>query len=1220
MMRLGWHGVAVGMLLSASVFAQQPMLADQQAEVMLTAARKGYAEGNLPFARERFQDVVTKFGNTPQANAARFGLALCLINSPEQDFAKAIDNLKGPSGDGGFVDRGQALYLLGVSHRALGLNTANPQAANQRFAQAQQAFNTARDVYQGQKNDDWAARCRCDVAEMELRQNKVKEARATCEPFTKDAAFAKNKHRKLGLYYHGLACFLDKDYANAGRSLNQVSPFTDPAFGIHAEYLVGRVMHLGGEQAEAAVHYDAVLANYTRARKDAPEALKQPDRFKNNPFEKARLESLTKTPSPEYVAGAAFHGACLNYEAGKFPEALAKFQTFLKDSSQSPLAPDATLRAGFCLVQLKQFDEATKLLAPIPDKTPRLADQALFWLGKAQLGLATLADPANTTDRDNKLKAAIATLKSATDKANQLTGQEPEAKIRRHEMLFELADAQQSVKQFKEAAGIYETLWNDQSLPNRREELLQRLGAALGAAGQVDRSGQRCDEFRRLFPQSTLTPAVLFRQAENIFAQAVAITKDKNRAAELKQRYEEAATKYKEVVDKYPEFERVHYARYGMGICYTQLGNLEEAVKSFDAIPAPDRTGELASSSYLLADCLIRQAPTKADDALQENQIREKLTLAVGLLESFVAANAKAPEAPASLLKLGHCLKRLGATLADQNERNQTLTKAREAFEKLNKDYTKDPLAGQAILEIAKVRALYGDRGGAMNDLRAFSQREELKNHPIAPLAALYLATLHREQNQPVEAVKVLEEARNRYDADLAKDPERLEWATLLKYHHAVSIFETGKPTDARPLFEQIVQQAPGKPITAEAVLRSGQCRIAEGRKGIEVGQQAVNQAGNDNAKKNAALQTIGQGRQMIVEAADQLYLRAEQFKTALPTAEARARMYYDSAWAWRTIADGEVAKARDQPSHELRPNEKRAHIAYKRLIEEFSDTAMSVDARYELGELLAERGDHDGAIVLLKEALDQEPADRPVTPDTTERIRLRLGASLVAKKDYTAAANQFEAIATNAKSPYIAQALYRAGDCYYAAGDFPKAISKLTVFRDKGEFHNRDNVSDRAMLRLGQSLSETKQSEPARQVFDVMIQRFGAGNPFALDARYGIAGTLQNQGKFDDAVIAYQAVIAATQTEIAAKAQLQIGHCRHAQKRFAEAATAYQLVPYTYEAFPELGYAAMLEAARAFTDDRKPDQAETLLRKLLIVAPANSVWAKAATERLEKK
>ena len=34
---------------------------DKQAEVALTAARKAYNDGNLPFAAERFQEVLAKF-------------------------------------------------------------------------------------------------------------------------------------------------------------------------------------------------------------------------------------------------------------------------------------------------------------------------------------------------------------------------------------------------------------------------------------------------------------------------------------------------------------------------------------------------------------------------------------------------------------------------------------------------------------------------------------------------------------------------------------------------------------------------------------------------------------------------------------------------------------------------------------------------------------------------------------------------------------------------------------------------------------------------------------------------------------------------------------------------------------------------------------------------------------------------------------------------------
>src|SRR5581483_3836717 len=338
----GVLALAVALAVLPAALAQPPMPPDKQAEVALAAGQRAYNDGNLPVAAQKFQEVVQKFANTPSANPARYGLALCLINSPEQDFAKAAELLAGPANDGGFADRGQAAYELAVCHRSLGLrelekaaNDEQRRKAEPRFAEAARWFGTARDWFAGKGNADRAARCRCDTAEMDLRLGKVKEGRAACEPFAKDAALAKNRYRPLGLYYHGLACFLDRDYHAAGRSLNQLAPFTDPAFGTHARYLVGRILHLSGENAEASAHYDAVLADYEKAKKDAAQALTQPDKFKNNPFEKARLEALAKGPPPEYVAAAAFHGACLNYEAGRFAEALPKFQAFAKDYANS---------------------------------------------------------------------------------------------------------------------------------------------------------------------------------------------------------------------------------------------------------------------------------------------------------------------------------------------------------------------------------------------------------------------------------------------------------------------------------------------------------------------------------------------------------------------------------------------------------------------------------------------------------------------------------------------------------------------------------------------------------------------------------------------------------------------------------------------------------------------------------------------------------------------
>ncbi|MFL5339306.1 MAG: tetratricopeptide repeat protein, partial [Gemmataceae bacterium] len=231
-----------------------------------------------------------------------------------------------------------------------------------------------------------------------------------------------------------------------------------------------------------------------------------------------------------------------------------------------------------------------------------------------------------------------------------------------------------------------------------------------------------------------------------------------------------------------------------------------------------------------------------------------------------------------------------------------------------------------------------------------------------------------------------------------------------------------------------------------------------------------------------------------------------------------------------------------------------------------------------------------------------------------TDRIRLRLGVCLAAKKDTKAALTHFESI-TDPKSPLFAQAAYRAGECLIDAGDFAKAAAKLAVFRDKGEFQNIPGLTDRALLRLGFALAKAEQWEPSRQAYEVLTQRFG-NSPWALEARYGIGWSRQKQRQFDEAVNAYNAVVNGTTNELAAKAQLQIGLCRMEQKRFAEATSALLIVATTYD-FPELTAAALLEAARGYGELKNREQAERLLQRVLRDHPGTE-WARVAQERLD--
>jgi len=1245
---------------------------DQQAEMILTSARKAHNEANYPFAIQRYTEFLQKFGGHAQANATRYQLALAYLDSPEKNYDKAIENLNPLVGNAALPEHPHALYYGGLALRGQGLKeldgmAAKPneaaqfkQRADQKFTEAAQRFTgavaafTAKLPKEAAKEPpaelDWAARSRCDQAEMELRLAKFKEAKTTAEPFSKDEQLAKSRYAKLGLYLHGYASFQTQDYLVAGRSLAQLAPFDNPHNGLHARYLMGRIYQVTESKAEAAQAYDAVIAGYEQQKKDAAATLARPDLLAKNPGERLRLEGIVKNPPPDHVAASVFYSACLGYESGKFGEALGKFQEFAKAFPQSPLLPEAQLRVGFCQAQMKQFPEAIATLQPMLDKQPRLADQIQFWLGKAQAGLAlSIVDPAKAADRDNGLKNAINTLKAAADKANALAATDPEAKIRRGEMLLEMADTQQLAKQYKEAAATYDQILNEKILPARVEEVSQRLIASLHLAGDYARSDQVANQFLQQYPESSLRVPVLFRLAENAYFVALAAEKKMdlpNRQAELAKLFDEAAKRYLAVIEKGGEFEKLSLARFGLAMCHFKKGEFEKARESLDKIPNGERVGELTYTPYLLADCLLRVAPAYVQGAGETRKVLELLELAAGHLDGFITANPKALEVPDAMLKLGTCQMRQAALIAVPAERAPIIQAARTTFQKIAQQFPQAPQAAQAKMENAKCQALAGDKGGAINELRQFTA-DPWQNSPVAPFAVMAMATMLREQNQPQPAADALAAARAKHEPGLQKDPERI---ALLRYHHGLALQEAGKFAEARVALDTITQLVTNRPITAEAALRSAQCRIAEGRKTIETARQQLVNTGLKPEQIGAANNMIAQGNAALNESAQTLERRSDEFKQSLGNNEARERMYYEAAWAYRSLAEQEVAATRlklQQDKQKLlqaeadkkaapgtkspqvplpeiarsavpvQPSEQKARGAYQSLLASFNDSLLSVDARFELAELFTERDEFDPAIKLLKEANDVEPrGDKLPSPELIDRIRIRLGTCLAAKKDYDPALAQFEAVAGNPKSTLVGQGQYRAAEVLLAKNETAKAIEKLVLFRDKGEFQNLPGVTDRALLRLGYALGLDKKWDASRQAYELMIARFGA-SPWVHDARYGAGWALQNAGQFDPAVNWYTQVAAATTTELAAKAHLQIGLCRLEQKRYGDAAAALLIVPYTFD-YPELCATALCEAARALVEDKKPEQAERLLKKVVKDYPTTE-WAKVAQERLEK-
>lgn len=1271
-------GLAFAVPGSTLAQPQQQLKPEEMAVQVLNAANQAYNEKQFGPATERYREYLKTFGNQKDANLARYGLALSLLEAPQKDYKGAIENLNPVAGVQDFPERPMVLYYLALAHRGLGHDSlgqavAKPQEApqhrgnanqqfgpaSQRFGEAAAAFlartkaNPAPSAEQIASDLEWANRAISDQAEMLIRLEKLKEASDLLNATLASEMSQKSKYRPTLVYLHGHASFLQKDYIAAGRSLSQLAPFADPVFGPHAQYLLARVHHIADERDEAVQLYDSVIKAYEKQKVAAQQALQNQAAFQNQPEEKLRLETLIKS-APEYVSRASFYWGVLLFEQKKTADSLARFTAFVQQYPQSVLLPEAQLRAGMCQAELRQFPQAAQLLQPLGQHA-QLGDRALLWLGRAQLGAA---DPLQAQPYAQALATAIATLGQAADRANQQIAQDPDAKLRRAEILLEMGDYQQLAKQFPQAAATYETALRENHAPDRNEQFLQRRVTALHYAGQFDQSDQAGAQFQQSFPKSTFLPEVLFRIAENAYVRAAAVepANPLSKNPEIAKWFGEAVKRYQVVLDKSPEFTFAPLARGRQALAQYRMGDYAKAVTLLAAIPAADCTGELAVVPYYHADCLIRAMPTDTSDALAAGRQIEVLTAAVKALDGFVSGQGNdpakaAPQTPDALLKLGYCHQRLAAQIAEPQERTQRLTTARQAFERIGQQFGASPQAPLAAFERANCMVDMNDPNGAINELNRFKQ-DPFRQAPVAPLAYLRLATLLRSQNKPAEAAQTLQEGRGHFEGALANDPTRASWAPLMQYHHGLALrdqarkdpakLDVAKLNEAKVQFENLKQRFGNSAEAPDAAWRAGQCRREEHAPRLVAARAVLARADAKPEEITAANQQLQDAVKHLTESAQYFVAQAQGIQQKMAGTDVHQQMLYEAAWCYQWVADMEIDAARKKLVDEaikkqaeeaakkpaglkgvvnlrvpefpltaipLLPSEKLARDQYTALIVSRQDSPLSIQARLELAEMHARRDEFDPAIAQLNAALNLEPA-----PDVEERLHLRLGSCLSAKNDPAGALAQFLAVAANEKSPLAADARYRAGECQMQLKAWPKAIELWIPFRDQGPLQNIAGLSDRVLLRLGHAYALAGQWDQSRQAHETLINRFGQ-SPWRQEARYGVGWAWQNLKQYDQAANAYQIVINETASEVAAKSQYQMALCRVEQKRLPEAANALLVVPFTYD-YPEWSAVALLEASRVFQEMQQPKQAIRLLEKVIKDYP-DTEWAKAAKERL---
>jgi TolA-binding protein len=1058
---------------------------------------------------------------------------------------------------------------------------------------------------------------RCGEAATLLRAGKAKEARDLLGPIVQDPRAAESRSYGFVLYYHGYASFLLQDDLAAGRSLSRLTPFAAPGYGSHARYLLARVHHRQDERAEAALHYQSVLADYETARKNAAEALEKADKL--DPEQKAKFDALVNESPPEHVARAGFYLGLLHYEGGRFPDAQARFADFVARHPNSPFVGEARFYQGCCAFHLRLFPEAIQTFQTIADKVPELAGPALLWLGKTQ---AASADPEGEEAYQPALKRAIASLRQAVEKST---------KDYRNVPLLELADVYQMANQPDEAAAIYGRMLDERSLPRREGELLQRRVTALHLAGRHAESDQLAAQFEKRYPKSVLLPEVLFRRAESAAAQP----DDSG--------FEKAASLYLIVAEKYPEFVHAQRALLGLARMHYRKGQWDEAREILERIPQAERSGDLAVVSYLLADCLIRLAPAKADDALTAGRLQEALGTASTILADFADANPDSPLAPDALVRRGLCQQRLAAVMAQEEERKKLFEAARSSYERALLEYPRHESGPATAFMRARCIAVAGDANEAIKRLQAFATGA-LKKEPVAPLALLQLAELiAAQENKAADAARILTLCRRRHESALNNDPVRAAWAPLIQYRHGIALMEAGQFDEARTIFDQLRRFERGQRLAVESVLCWGEALRDGGYQRIEKANQVLATPNLPPPEVERAKKEVEAGQDMIRDAARYFEDLGNEWKGNHEGGDIRARLLYEAIWMQRAAANEEQAAARDKIKEERRakrerelteqtsegqqpptvappdvspddvpiqPAEKKVRSLYQTMLSEFPDLPLSSAARLELAEMHAERGEHLEAIKLLTEALDKEPP-----ADLSDRIRLRLASCQAARRDFKSALAQFDIVARAPENPFSGQAHWRAAECLIAQGKLEGAVSRLALFRDQEALQNQGGVSDGALVRLGQVHARLEKWEPSRLAHAQVITRF-PDSPWALEARLGLGWSWQQEKEFDKALEVYARIPVDQPTELVARSRVLIGVCKAALGRDAEAIDALLEVPANHDA-PELCAFALVEAAHAASRVNQQEQAEKLLRRVVRAYP-KSPWAKVAQQRLK--
>ncbi len=949
---------------------------------------------------------------------------------------------------------------------------------------------------------------------------------------------------------------------------------------------------------------------------------------------------VSSTGDPTARAEARFGLASARLYQGRYPEAKAAFEAFLKDAPADRRARTANYRLGELSYMLAEYAEARRRLeAFIAGKGPHAGlEMAWTYLGDSCFSL------------DDFKAARVAYERSIKDFPRGRGADRARYGLGR--TLAALGQSREALEILGDLTKSGDPEWLDRSW--------LQIARIHRGDGRHSRAVQALTTLETAAPRSPLKQEARLERAQCLV---------------LMGREDEAAGLLKEVVADNPASPVATQGAVDWSEIEIKRGDFKAAeavvaaaLKTQPASPlAPalrfrraealfgeNRLNE-AQEAFLTMSRSAPDDPWSDDAALWGARValkRGRGTEARGIAADFPTHFPRSPLVPEAILiearaaalekkprDAAQILERLLATSATSKEKppwfataryelalaDQAIGKTKDA-ELLLEDLADGPdpsVAADARFLLGQARADRGQYAEAIPLLENY-----LKQKPsgeTAPYALARLAIAQGGLGRDADATKTVAELAKRYPASETLAPTRLKLAELA--------LDAGRVERAIEDYRAVLAQNPLPPpaLVSRAWEGLGRALLRQG-KGAEAAQALAKSApdGQGTMMLAAAFETAGESDQALATYDAILKRDPGQIPAALARARLLARIgrHANAALAYAAI-DSRLTKTNALPA-DLDPGTLLAEWAYAlidaqkpdeadrvltRILKDRPESAQALDARFNLAESANQRGDF-AEVVRLLEPVAAAPREKTSSPEQTRRraaILFRLGRARMELKQEREAGKVLDRLLTeHPESPLKREAAYLRALAAENLGDFQTAARLLDGLiaepRSPDDPEGFGTLVRARRIACGVGLREW--NTVAEQV-DALVPTLAPTDPVIGELEFARGQARKGLGRLDDARADFRLAAARKIGDLPAQAQLLVGETYFHQQRFHEALREFLKVDILYHS-PRWQAAALLEAGKVYERIDQPANAAETYERIASKFPQESAAAEA--------